>query len=1157
MEAAMMEFHISRQSRDRYQFDQSLFSYNGNAILANFHAARIFAQKMNQKLDLVHFPEKTIKAGQINAMGLIDEILHHIIMLYRQQINPQVMEQALKAITSQYGRKEVDRLLERFTSEFPPLPVYRKEMTVEQYLSGSTDGVPNQVVSLEEMVLLWVANKNPAQEPFQELFSDSDLQIGTIYGKALQSLYEFFSKQPPFGPDRQNLIDMLCAPAINSPYSLTDQLEFIRTRWADLLGSFLYRLLSGMDFIREENKVSFGGPGPSVIPVYATGTASLTGLSEPENFTPDREWMPRLVLLAKNTYVWLDQLSKKYKRAIHHLNEIPNEELEILAQSGFTGLWLIGLWERSRASARIKQLCGNPEAISSAYSLFSYDIAADLGGQAAYEDLKERAWQYGIRLASDMVPNHMAIDSPWVVEHPDWFLSLEHSPFPSYTFQGPDLSANPSISIKLEDHYYNRTDASVVFQRIDKRSGDTRYVYHGNDGTTMPWNDTAQLNYLNPEVREAIIQTILSVARRFPIIRFDAAMTLAKKHYQRLWFPEPGTGGAIPSRAEQGLTKEQFDALNPIEFWREVVDRAAVEAPDTLLLAEAFWLMEGYFVRTLGMHRVYNSAFMNMLRNEENAGYRQLIKNTLEFEPEILKRYVNFMNNPDERTAVEQFGKGDKYFGICILMATMPGLPMFGHGQVEGYAEKYGMEFYKAYWEEEVDQGLVSRHQREVFPLLHRRALFAGIENFHMYDLFSGHGTVDENVFVYSNRMGDQNSLVVFNNKFSSTQGWANLSVPTSVKETKDKRSITQRTVAQGLGIQSQPNAFVVFRDQVTNLEYLRPLKELVEKGFYVQLNAYEYHVFIDFHVVGDDEWGSYSQLYAYLNGRGVPNLQDAMQELLLQPVQHPFREIFNPGYFTYLLQKIGSTPEKATFQEAGKKVSHLLEGISQMGYPHKELEAVQVEMMDKLSILLALPDIEKSIPMPGSRKYQDAVNFLKQGLEEKENWFTLLSWLFTHNLGKMGVKDGFEDLSLSWLEEWQFAKTIDHTLKDLGMSDDTAWRMNIKLHLLISQQRWYEQLGKLPLCQIVNIWLSNTAIQQYLGINRFKDILWFNQESMDSFCWWMFSLAVVQTQSDPRHTANSFVEQILGAYEIIQGLKKAATKADFQIDRLLEALEE
>ncbi len=142
-------------------------------------------------------------------------------------------------------------------------------------------------------------------------------------------------------------------------------------------------------------------------------------------------------------------------------------------------------------------------------------------------------------------------------------------------------------------------------------TGHEQYIYHGNDGTNMPWNDTAQLNYLNPQVREAVIQTILSVARRFPIIRFDAAMTLAKKHFQRLWFPEPGTGGAIPTRAEYGLSKTDFDRRMPQEFWREVVERVAREIPDTLLLAEAFWMMEGFFVRSLGMHRVYNSAFMN------------------------------------------------------------------------------------------------------------------------------------------------------------------------------------------------------------------------------------------------------------------------------------------------------------------------------------------------------------------------------------------------------------------------------------------------------------------------------------------------------------------------------------------------------------------
>ncbi len=75
----------------------------------------------------------------------------------------------------------------------------------------------------------------------------------------------------------------------------------------------------------------------------------------------------------------------------------------------------------------------------------------------------------------------------------------------------------------------------------------------------MPWNDTAQLNYLMPDVREAVIQTILAVARQFPIIRFDAAMVLAKKHVERLWFPEPGSGGAIASRAGLGMTKAEFD----------------------------------------------------------------------------------------------------------------------------------------------------------------------------------------------------------------------------------------------------------------------------------------------------------------------------------------------------------------------------------------------------------------------------------------------------------------------------------------------------------------------------------------------------------------------------------------------------------------------
>src|SRR4030065_1804716 len=94
-QAITMEFHVSRKARDLYQFDDTLFALSGNVILTNFHAARVFAQKMNEKRDLIRFPEQAVRAGQINAMGLIDEILHYVVGLYRQQKNSQIIAESL------------------------------------------------------------------------------------------------------------------------------------------------------------------------------------------------------------------------------------------------------------------------------------------------------------------------------------------------------------------------------------------------------------------------------------------------------------------------------------------------------------------------------------------------------------------------------------------------------------------------------------------------------------------------------------------------------------------------------------------------------------------------------------------------------------------------------------------------------------------------------------------------------------------------------------------------------------------------------------------------------------------------------------------------------------------------------------------------------
>ncbi len=869
----------SRASRQKYNFSADFFRPDGHVAFADITSARVFAAQMF-KLRAQNGADDRISASDLYALSLLDEAYHIILKHFFAKYSG-VMGRAMGMLQSNLGSK-YDLTLSKFTEEFPPMSVFRGETSAGVYLATQVPrfgdfGRGVRAATIEEMLLINNSNNNPALSSYKDLFDDAAMSQ-SAYKEFIQRLLDFFAKQPGFGNgDSQlgeTLTEILAAPIKASPDSLEGQLRFVVEKWGHLLGkNFAARVLRGLDYLREDMIRKQGPLDTSKAETYIPNFAAHE-YAEYERYSPDKDWMPRLVLLAKNSYVWLDQLSKKYQRNIATLDQIPDEELDLLVARGFTGLWLIGLWERSRASQKIKQRMGQEDAVASAYSLHSYDIANDLGGWNALNSLRARAWQRGIRLSADMVPNHMGIDSTWVVEHPDWFLSSSFLPYPSYSFKSENLSDDLRVGIYLEDHYYDKSDAAVVFQRRDLKTGDLRYIYHGNDGTSFPWNDTAQLDYANPEVREAIIQVILHVARNFPVIRFDAAMTLAKKHVQRLWFPEPGAGGAIPSRAQYGMTKAEFDDKVPEEFWREVVDRVAKEVPDTLLLAEAFWLMEGYFVRTLGMHRVYNSAFMHMLRDEDNAKYRLAIKNTLEFDPQILKRYVNFMNNPDEKSAVEQFGNGDKYFGVCTLLSTLPGLPMFGHGQVEGFSEKYGMEFRRAKWNETPDEGLVRAHEWRIFPLLHRRHVFADVENFLLYDFYAD-GSVDENVFAYSNRLNDERGLVVYHNKFADTRGWINASAAYLDKSTGN---MLQKNLAEGIGLPRV--GYVIFKDCASQLEYIRACKEVWEKGLYVELGAYQCHAFIDFRFVGDSEWKT---ICNQLNGAGVPSMQEKWTEFFMK----------------------------------------------------------------------------------------------------------------------------------------------------------------------------------------------------------------------------------------------------------------------------------
>jgi glycosidase len=1136
-------FHIRREPRERYGIDQAVLGTRGDLVVADIASIRRLADRMNRAR-----PPGTpsIQAGEIGALGLIHEIGHLLIARYEADRRPGAMAAALADLETRLG-PDAARLLDRFGEEFP----------------GRDRDPEPPVQRLEELLLTRIANENPAVGPLRELIDDKALVDGTRYRDAIERLETTFADGPPIDADGNSLIELMRLPARRAPTSLAGQLRFIRANWRHILGAELEALIRRLDLaigiLAEEERalhLRFGGGAGGRAPTE--GPSFGGAAEEAEAFSSDSAWMPRVVLMAKSTYVWLDQLSRTYGREIRTLEAIPDEELDTLARWGITGLWLIGLWERSKASERIKRLRGNLDAVASAYSLDDYRIADDIGGEGAYANLRDRAWQRGIRLASDMVPNHMGIDSRWVIEHPEWFLSLPEPPYPAYSYTGPDLSSDPRVGIVLEDHYWDDSDAAVVFKRFDRQTGDERYVYHGNDGTSFPWNDTAQLNFLDPAVREHVIQVILDVARRFPIIRFDAAMVLAKKHIQRLWWPEPGSAGAIPSRAEHAIPKAEFDRRMPKEFWREVVDRVAAEVPGTLLLAEAFWFLEGYFVRTLGMHRVYNSAFMHMLRDEDGAGYRKVIRETIEFDPEILKRYVNFMSNPDEQTALEQFGKGDKYFGVATVMATLPGLPMLGHGQVQGFGEKYGMEFRRATLDERPDPWLVERHEREIFPLLHRRAWFAEAHDFLLYDLVTANGNVDESVLAYSNGSGRERSLVIYHVRFSSTSGRIRLSVPYASKAADGSKRQIRRSLAEGLGLPKERGAFVAFRDARTRLEYIRSCREIWEEGLAVSLDAYGTHVFWEFREVSDGVAGQWARVAARLNGAGVPSLDDALRELQLEPVHAPFRAIFSDGLTVAVMDGVAT---RAELDELERRFSAFLDAIAEATGVDGDAARIAAEARERaerafVGMAVSAADARfaaRSAAAVAGRAAADlelaeiAGRERTHGLDRRDR-AALLAWVALSRSGALAPGADVAATSLAWYDELRLPRALVAGLHDTGFGEGEAWAVTDQVRVLLALPRPSTLRRPLRTAseRLLDAWLGTETIRVAIGVNTWEGVEYVDGYRFKELLAWAVRLDAIDAEG---------AAAIASSARVAARLADAAEAAGYRIDRLRELL--
>jgi hypothetical protein len=329
--------------------------------------------------------------------------------------------------------------------------------------------------------------------------------------------------------------------------------------------------------------------------------------------------------------------------------------------------------------------------------------------------------------------------------------------------------------------------------------------------------------------------------------------------------------------------------------------------------------------------------------------------------------------------------------------------------------------------------------------------------------------------------------------------------------------------------------------------------------------------VLIDFNQVTDNEWHQYRNLSEYLSGQGVPSIDEALREIFLQPVHRAFREIVNSGFINWLLAN-QARPEKhehdtsiqppstytRAIEETESKSARLLSEIRHLLQTNGDVLTVSSEIRQIIEATLMMPAIGARYPMPRSRKYKTAIQYLASS-KKGYNTAILLAWAFTAPLGKIIGTDGdthkidYAEVSRSWIDEWLLGKIISGTLIELGISEDDAKKAVNLIKILVKHR-----VPEAPQATFkLETLLSDPAVQAYIGVNRHMDVLWFNKEAFEELVNWFYitSVIMVTTSRGLKKSVADVVKEIIELYDYVRRLLTAEVESGFQVEKLLEAV--
>ncbi len=332
------------------------------------------------------------------------------------------------------------------------------------------------------------------------------------------------------------------------------------------------------------------------------------------------------------------------------LDDLPDAFLDEVARLGFDILWTLGVWQTGPAGQHVARSLPElrreyrrvlpdfreEDVPGSPFAVQSYTVHADFGGDAALARLRERLRQRGVRLLLDLVPNHTALDHPWVQEHPEYYVRGGEA----------DLAGAPHNWCRLPT---GRGPAVLA---------------HGRDPYFPGWTDTLQINYRHAGARAAMVAELERIAERCDGVRCDMAMLLLPDVFRRTW----------------GESARPADGTAAVDepFWPQAIAAVRRRHPEFVFIAEAYWGLEWVLLQQ-GFDYAYDKRLYDRLRAGQAGPVRDHLKADLDFQ----RRCVRFLENHDEPRAAASFPP-EMHRAAAVLTYLVPGLRFFHEGQLEG-----------------------------------------------------------------------------------------------------------------------------------------------------------------------------------------------------------------------------------------------------------------------------------------------------------------------------------------------------------------------------------------------------------------------------------------------------------------------------------------